>query len=390
MKKIILFFVIILTVITGFAKEQQLSPSAEISIITVDPGELLLDTWGHSAIRIKDRQLNLDRVYNYGMYDFNTSGFYMKFMRGQLLYDLAAYPFHYFLKAYKRENREVREQVLQLTQEQKQKYFDFLENNAKPENKKYLYDFFFDNCATKMRDVNTEVLKTNVNYKDELTENKYTFRELIYQKLDNHPWAKFGIDIALGSVIDDEATVKQYTFLPSYAYDSFKNTTITVNGEVLPLIKETNILYKSQKREVKKSSFTPVLFFTILSILIIFITYRDYKNKKRTKWLDFTLMIVTGLIGLLVFLLWFATDHKATKVNLNLFWAFLPNLVVAFYVLKNKAKFLKKYYMLLLTLQLVMLVIWIFKIQVYNLVMIPILLMLGVRYFYNYFNLSKS
>ena len=390
MKKTILFFVIILTTIIGFAKEPQLSPNAEISIITVDPGVLLLDTWGHSAIRIKDKQLNLDRVYNYGMYDFKTPGFYTKFMRGQLLYDLAAYPFYYFLKAYKRENREVIEQVLQLTQEQKQKYFEFLENNAKPENKKYLYDFFFDNCATKMRDVNTEVLNTNVNYKDELTKNKYTFRELIYQKLDNHPWAKFGIDIALGSVIDDEATVQQYTFLPSYAYDSFKNTTIIVNGEELPLIKETNILYKAQKREVKKSSFTPMLFFTILSILIIFITYRDYKNKKRTKGLDFALMIVTGLIGLLVFLLWFATDHKATKVNLNLFWAFLPNLVVAFYVLKNKAKFLKKYYLLLLALQLVMLVIWIFKIQVYNLAMIPVLLMLGVRYFYNYYNLSKS
>lgn len=376
--------------ITGFAKEPQLSPSAEISIITVDPGVLLLDTWGHSAIRIKDKQLNFDRVYNYGMYDFKTQGFYTKFMRGQLLYDLAAYPFHYFLKAYKRENREVIEQVLQLTQEQKQKYFDFLENNAKPENKKYLYDFFFDNCATKLRDVNTEVLHTNVNYKDELTENKYTFRELIYQKLDNHPWAKFGIDIALGSVIDAEATVKQYTFLPSYAYDSFKNTTITVNGEVLPLIKETNILYKPKKIEVKKSNFTPMLFFTILSVLIIFITYRDYKNKKRTKWLDFILLLVTGLVGLLVFLLWFATDHKATKVNLNLFWAFLPNLVVAFYVLKNKATFLKKYYLLLLALLVIMLVIWIFKIQVYNLAMIPVLLMLGVRYFYNYFNLSKS
>jgi len=384
LKKSILTFVVFFIVNISFTQEVELSPNAEISIITVAPGELLLDTWGHSAIRIKDQQINLDRVYNFGMYDYKTSNFYIKFMRGKLLYDLSAYPFHYFLKGYAKEDREVKEQFLQLTLEQKRDYFKFLEHNAKPENRKYLYDFFFDNCATKMRDVTTEVLGNSINYNDEVLKKEYTFRDLIYQKLENHPWGKFGIDIALGSVIDKKATAKQYTFLPSYAFSNLKNAEVTVKGKIVPLIKETRVLYASKKSNVKKSFFTPMLLFSILLLIVLLITYRDYKREKQTKWLDFTLFIVTGLIGLLVFLLWFATDHKATKGNLNLFWAFLPNLIVAFYILKNKAKFLKNYYLLLLVLLCLMLLIWIFKIQVYNTAMIPILILLGVRYFYNY------
>jgi len=131
----------------------KLSNVAEVSIITVEAGEDLNDTWGHSAIRIHDKKLGFDAVYNYGTYDFDTPNFYTKFMRGKLLFDLGTNQFQYFLRHYKSVNRGVTEQVLNLTQEEKQTYFEYLQNNAKPENRKYLYDFFFDNCATKFLEI---------------------------------------------------------------------------------------------------------------------------------------------------------------------------------------------------------------------------------------------
>ena len=385
MKQTILFIFFSLLSYAGSTQEIQLSPRAEISIITVGQGKELNDTWGHSAIRVIDPSNNLDIVYNYGIYDFDTPNFYTKFARGKLLYDLGKYPFYLFLKSYKRQNREVVEQVLKLTSIQKQHYFNFLENNAKPENKKYLYDFFFDNCATKLRDVTTEVLGSNVNYKDELLQDTFTFRDLIYQKLENHPWSTFGIDIALGSVIDKKATPKQYTFLPEYVYKGFENAIIVENGKEAPIVKQTTVLYQKKEEKVRKTFFTPLFLFSIIVIVLLFITYRDYKNSLRTKWIDFILLFITGIVGLVVLLLWFATDHSATANNLNIFWAFLPNLFVSFVMLKKELKpWFKKYLLLLIVLLLLTVILWVVKIQIFSIGLIPILILLGVRYIFLY------
>jgi hypothetical protein len=364
----------------------KLSDKAEVSIITVEPGKDLNDTWGHSAIRIHDKKLGFDAVYNYGTYDFNTPNFYTKFMRGKLLFDLGTNQFHYFLRYYSSVNRGVTEQVLNLTQQEKQAYFEYLQNNAKPENRKYLYDFFFDNCATKLRFVNTEILQDKVLYKDELFSNNLTFRDLIYQKLEKHPWGKFGIDLALGAVIDREAIPKEYTFLPSYIFENFKAAQVYRKEGLVPLVKQTNVLYKQKMSQESKTIFTPLYIFSLLALIVLLITYNDYNQKKQTKWLDFILLFSTGLIGLLVVLLWFATDHSTTKNNFNVLWAFLPNLFFAFYVFKaSKQHLLKRYYLNLLILLVLMIFIWVFKIQVFNMAMIPIILMLGVRYYFNRF-----
>lgn len=383
MKKTFLFIFFSILSYVGSAQYIQLSPQAEISIITVGQGKELNDTWGHSAIRVLDQSNNFDQVYNYGMYDFDTPNFYTKFAQGKLLYDLGKYPFYLFLESYKRQNREVIEQVLYLSSTQKQQYFNFLENNAKPENKKYLYDFFFDNCATKLRDVTTEVLGDNVNYKDELLQNNFTFRDLIYQKLEDHPWGTFGIDIALGSVIDKKATPKQYTFLPEYVYKGFAKAIIIENGKEIPLVKRTTTLYQHEEEKVQKSFFTPLFLFSIITIVLLFITYSDFKNRQRTKWVDFILLFTTGIVGLVVLLLWFATDHSATANNFNVFWAFLPNLFVSFAVLKNELKpWVNKYLLLLIILLLITIILWVFKVQVFSIGLIPVLVLLGVRYYF--------
>ena len=381
MYKILTFLSIWFVFFTSFSQTIQLSDKAQVSIITVGQGTNLYDSFGHSAIRIKDKINRIDVVYNYGTYDFNTPNFYTKFAQGKLLYDLRREPFYYFFKAYKRENRSLTEQVLDLSTLEKQHYFNYLENNLKPENRKYLYDFFYDNCATRLRKVTNEVLgKNTIDYKDELLAKGYTFRELIHQKSTMQDWGKFGIDLALGSVIDKKAPVKNYSFLPEYIQKSFENAERKKLG--IPFVKKTSILYKKQPVAIQQTKYSPMLIFSALFVLVLLITIKDYKTNTISKKIDFFILFVTGVLGLIVLLLWFATDHSATKENWNILWAFFPNIFMAFVVYKNR-KLAKKYYTFLLVLLLLMAILWLFKIQVFNLAIIPILLLLTIRYLYN-------
>ncbi|WP_233098751.1 Lnb N-terminal periplasmic domain-containing protein [Aureibaculum flavum] len=385
LKKSLFSIFYFLVIINSFAQEMVLSDQAEISIITVDPGyDQLYDTFGHSAIRVTDRKLRIDQAYNYGIFNFETPNFNLKFAQGKLLYELAAYPFSYFYRSYKEENRGIREQVLNLTQPEKQAFFNFLQNNAKPENKSYLYDFFYDNCATRLKDVAENVLQEKVVFNNNYTEGKNeTLRSLIHQYAQKkHPWGTFGIDLALGSVIDKKATTKDYLFLPDNIFNTYAES--TVNGK--PIVKKTNVLFKAKDKKTKGFQlFTPLIVFSLIALLVIFITYRDYKQRKRSKVLDFTLFFTTGLIGLVVLLLWFATDHSATKDNYNFLWAFMPNVFVAFVLLKKEVpNWVKKYILLLLVLLALTVVLWILKIQIFSLAIIPLLLMLAVRYWFLY------
>jgi len=379
MQRIILFLFLILS-LNSFTQQIILSDLAEISVITVDPGSELYDTFGHSAFRVKDKMLGLDQAYNYGIYNFETSNFYGKFAQGRLPYDLASYPFHYFLRSYIEENRTVREQQLNLTTAEKQSFFDFLENNAKPENKSYIYDFFYDNCATKLQVVTQKILGDNVIFNNNFTKDKEdTLRDLIHQYSHQHIWGTFGIDLALGSVIDRKATAQEYLFLPDNIFFAFAESTLNNR----PTVKNTQTLFTSTPKDSESNFITPLLVFSLIALLVIWITFKDYKNRKRSRWLDFTLFFITGLVGVVVLLLWFATDHSTTKNNYNFLWAFAPNLFVAFVVLKNELpNWIKKYSLLLIALLLLTVVFWVLKIQVFTVGIIPVLLFLGVRYLF--------
>ena len=170
-----------------------------------------------------------------------------------------------------------------------------------------------------------------------------------------------------------------YVFLPDYIFEAFKHAKLGNNNT---LVVKTNVLFQS-KSEKRSFNITPLLLFSILAVIIIFITYKDYKNHKRSKWLDFILFFVTGLLGVFMLLLWFATNHTATANNFNILWAFAPNLIVAFYLLNNKLKPWVKYYStFLILLLLATIIIWVAKVQEFNLAIIPMLIMLSVRYLF--------
>ena len=354
-------------------------------MITCGPGtDELYASFGHSAFRVLDLENRIDRVYNYGTFDFNSPNFYGKFAQGKLLYQLRAYNFGNFLKGYHDENRWVKGQVLDLTTVQVQEVFDFLENNAKPENRSYNYDFFYDNCSTKLFDVLQQVLGDNIIFESDFDKENYTHRDLIELYMGHQPWADFGIDLALGADIDQKASSKEYMFLPDYVFDAFTTIQIKDLNQNKPIVKRTEEILLSYDKEAHNGGLTPVILFLVLSLLSIIFTYLDYKKKSRNKILDILIFSITGIVGILLLLLWFATDHSATVNNFNVLWAFAPNLIFLFVMNKNAR--LSYFYMFTLLMLLdIMVLLWIFRIQVFHYSLISLVVSLYVRYIYLWF-----
>lgn len=379
MKKILLFF---LLSSSCFAQQITLSPSAELSVITCGPGtNELYASFGHSAFRVLDLENKIDKVYNYGTFDFDTPNFYGKFAQGKLLYQLSAYNFGNFLKGYHRENRWVKGQVLDLSHDQVQKVFNYLEENAKPENRSYKYDFFYDNCSTKLYDVLEEVLGESLEFESDFDKADYTHRDLIELYMGHQPWADFGIDLALGSDIDRKASSREYMFLPDYVLQAFTQVNLKDDNGSKPIVKRTEDILLSYEKEPAKGGITPFILLTIISALIMVITYMDYKRYRRTKVLDGIIFISTGLVGVILLLLWFATDHSATANNFNILWAFAPNLIFAF-LLKKDPKMNMYYMFTLLILLDIMVLLWLLKVQIFHYSLIPLMLGFYVRYIY--------
>jgi hypothetical protein len=359
-----------------FSQEIELSPKAQISIITCGPGQELYSTFGHSAFRLQDPELGIDVVYNYGTFNFNTPNFYMKFAQGKLLYSLSRQKFEDFLWTYEMENRWVQEQLLNLDAKETKALFEFLENNFKPENRDYKY-----NCSSKIRDVLNTVFRDRISYFDGHLIQRYTFRQLIHQSLVTNSWSAFGIDLALGSVIDKKATPNEHMFLPIYVMDQMANTDLDQE----PIVKrERSIMEFESLDPYTYFLLTPLFWVLALMVFVLVITYIDFKNNSRSRWLDFFLSFSTGITGMLIIFLWFFTDHTATAGNLNILWSFPLNSIACFYLVKTKPlpQWMQKYFVLITVLLIITLLVWITRIQLFSPLIVPLLVLLAARYFF--------
>jgi len=379
------YFLLLFLLATFFPlkAQLQLSLDAEVSIITAGPGKELYEAFGHSALRINDPVLNFDIIYNYGIFDFNQPNFYTNFAKGNMIYSLASYEFKYFLASYKKDKRWVKQQVLNLTQEEKQDYFIFLENNTLPKNTNYQYDPYFNNCATKLRDITKSILKNKVVFIDDHLEKKQSFRQLTNNEIHWNSWGTFGLNLIAGIKLDEKATSEEYMYLPDYVYRSFKNGFLFIKNQPKKLVKREDVLLNFEEKQPIVTNFSPFLIFNLLALWGIFITYKDFKNKKRTKYLDFILLFMTGLLGAILFFLWFFSSHTTAPNNFNCLWAFAPNLIVAFLILKHEQPhWLTSYYQFLIPLLLSIPILWVLEVQAFTITTIPIVILLFARYLF--------
>ncbi|MEO7314559.1 MAG: DUF4105 domain-containing protein [Ginsengibacter sp.] len=373
------FLLYLLFLLPFNAGAQNDSCRLRISLLTATPGDELYSTFGHSALRVIDSTNNTDIVYNYGTFNFDEPGFYTKFVRGKLMYFLSREYFDSFIYSYQEEHRGITEQVLNLSCAEKNKIVDLLYDNMMPANRFYKYDFTFDNCTTRLRDLIENSSDGQVHFKTVLNSPK-TFRNLIHDYLDinDKQWSKLGIDILLGAKTDAVMTPREEMFLPDYLLMNFDSATLDNHT----LVAQKKPVYAVVLPDNTKDNLRhPFFIFTCLFAFIAFFSF--FKNpviQKIMSSLDGLLFFVAGLLGILLVFMWFGTDHIMTKNNYNLLWAWPLNAVAAFYI-HSKKKWVKIYYLVYAIFNLILLGVWFFLPQLMNPALIPIIGILIFRSF---------
>ena len=291
--------------------------SVEVSLLTCSPHEEIYSLYGHTALRWHDLSKGDDIAFNWGVFDFRKPFFVGRFVFGLTDYELGAYPYPLFRQEYMAYGSSITEQVIDLKPEEKMKLKEALVNNLQPENKVYRYNYFYDNCSLRPRDLIERCINGKVTYA--LREDyQPTYREMVHDCVRNHPWAAFGNDMLLGIRADLKTDLRQQEFLPSNLMYDFDRATIYSGGEYRPLVKERRIALQAGVQVIEEDfPLTPSQCAWILFILSAGIALIEWKRKKRFKYWDALLMLVQGLAGCVLFVMIFS-QHPTTSLNLQL------------------------------------------------------------------------
>lgn len=380
MKKLLFLLISIFFCGSITAQTRPLSPEAKISLLTCSPGEAIYELFGHTAIRVKDPAQGVDMVFNYGIFDFDTPNFVVKFVRGKLLYKLGVDQYRRFEYQYDVQNRRVIEQVFNFDATEKQTVFDYLLNNAKPKNAYYQYDFFYDNCSSRVFDVLKDTLGQNLTYA--IPEKTYlTYRQQLDYYIDGDiysksPWADFGMDLILGMPADEIADFEGETYLPDHLSQNFTYGTLRNS---VPLVQPNSIIIPQKKpNSIAGFTITPLLLFWILCGLTGFLFF--VKNNTLTKILDFILFLILGLSGVLFVFMWAGTDHEVCHKNLNMLWMNPIHILLAINILRNNLNsFWKKYLWVTLVVNVLLILLWKILPQDFHAATFPIILLVTMR-----------
>ncbi len=320
------------------------------SLLTCGPGtEFIGASFGHNGIHIIDSSDGTDEVYNYGTFDFSAPNFELRFARGTLPYRLATDPFSAFMAEYAHYGRSVHEQVLNLTPQEAVRLRGLLNENLLPQNREYIYSSVYDNCATRVRDVLQKATGKKLAWGQATPAGKtLTFRQVFNAHLTAEPWQRFGINILCGTNVDLRMTNEQAMYIPSYLAAAADGA--TVGGR--RLIEDRAELLPQRQEVPKEPAVSPVLFGTIgfgavMSLLMILPATRRF----RTIAINI-MLVVTGLLGCLMLVMWMATDHRICENNLNLLWALPTNLVAAITPMRKRGRYAAVAMLLLLAVPL--------------------------------------
>ena len=313
MKKAFLLLLLVAALLPLRAQtiEADLGDSSFVSLLTMGPGEEFYTTWGHSAIRICDSTLGLDIVYNYGTFDFNVKNFYLKFARGTLDYCLSRTSYANVVSEYHFEGRALWEQRLDLSRQERNNLLVMLEHNYLPDYRYYKYDFFRDNCATRIRDMINNCLCHRTLFEAHEVANAATYRDLLYAPTGHLLWWRLGVDLLLGQRCDRECNSMEYMFSP---------LEMMAQADTLGIVADRRQVLEALPREEAYTP-NPTMCFWLLFVVVLSLTIIGWAKGKRLVWLDEVLFWTGGLLSALLIFMWFGTNHYCTKMNWNLLWA---------------------------------------------------------------------
>jgi hypothetical protein len=331
MKKTIIALLLIILPAGNFLHSQPVSDTS-IYLITIVPGKATYSIYGHSALRVVIPELKSDIVYNWGVFDFETPNFVWKFAKGRLNYLLDAEDFRSFLGVYIYERRSVFSQKINLLSSEKKELLALIQENLRPENLAYRYDFFYDDCSTRIRDLIEKAVGTKLMYPPEEFNKRQSFRELVGECQKNYPWLNMGINLIMGTPGETKASFRDMMFLPMYLQKNLTQTIINRNRKMVPLLSNSEILLEFDTPVAKTKFYAaPMFLFMVLFILIVILT-AVYKRKKIINILDLLLFTLFSILSVLMIFFNFFTDHQQMKLNINIIW-FSPLLLVCLFCL---------------------------------------------------------
>lgn len=363
------------------AQIQAVTADTVVSLVTFHPGSDIYELEGHTALRVTTPE-GIDVAANWGLFDFNTPNFVYRFVKGETDYCMGIMPWALTEMEYTGQGRRITEHVLDMTPTQKRRLLDLLAENARPENRVYRYNYVLDNCATRPLAMLEKALGDTIAMPqpDGEPARLGTFRQMMSYYHRNYPWYQLGIDLALGSGIDKPLTARQKAFAPA-AMDT-QIARAEVNGR--PIVARTVIINDVPADNAVEGAtpwlLTPPAVFTLVFLLMAWATYRDWKRRRPTRWIDSAFFGVLGLTGCVLTFLIFVSTHYATSPNWLYFWINPLGLLVAVAVwIKKAEKLLIWAQIAIFALIICGICAWPFTGQHFNIALLPLLLATMLR-----------
>ena len=308
-----------------------------VSLLTCSPGDEVYAYFGHTALRYCNPDKKIDLVFNYGVFDFSEPGFVAKFVSGKTDYMLGVIDYPYFIQEYAMRGSEVTEQVLALDSTQEERFFALLRENYRPGNRIYRYNYFYNNCTTKARDIIEAAVAPDGEIKYATTEECPTFRDVVHRFTEVSPWYTFGIDLLLGCEADIRQDARTLQFIPSTLMGDFTKATIGGNNTRALVANESKLIEKIEDESDEKSPFTPEVAFTLLLIATLLNIFIERIKKKIFWGIDALLLTTQGIAGMLItYMLLFSTHPTVGSNQLALLLNPLPLFILPVYIYEIK------------------------------------------------------
>lgn len=384
MMKKLLFLITILLGCMGNLQASKLAgypvipENTQISLLTCSPGELIYELFGHTAIRVYDASSGVDFIVNYGLFDFEQPHFVYRFVRGKTDYMVGMSHTSYFLRSYQERGSSVTESVLQMTTAEKTALLARLDENLLPENRVYRYNFIYNNCATKVRDMIEMSLDRKISYPTHV--DSYTFRELLMLYTRHAPWSQLGFDLCLGRGADKTATQRECFFLPEMLGNTYASASVADSTGKVPLCGNTHLLVSGTHKNDGSGWFSPTLCAYILLLVTLYASFYLRKHKKWLEVFDVTIYTINALGGTLILFLILYSQHPFTGQNYNILWM---NPITYFPLIATIFPFLKKinglFYFAVTAMWLIFVILMPILPQHFNLAVLPWVLTLLLR-----------
>ena len=342
MDKIKIFTAILLSVLT-FSKIQATETgrkarfdSLQISLLTCSPHDEVYSLYGHTAIRLKDMSTGYDIAVNYGVFSFKEPNFVLRFVLGHTDYEMGIQTFQDFCQEYTYYGATVTEQKLNLTPNEKAAIYCALRVNARPENLKYRYNFLYNNCTTKARDIIVNNLQGDVVYRNKIDQS-VTFRNIIHSCNGGHLWARFGNDLLMGVKADEGTSREEQQFLPANLMRDFSTAMVKRNGMLTPLVGKTETVVNGMKSESDTTRWlpTPSVCAWIMLAIILCVSATEIYVKKKLWGFDAIVAFFTGIAGLILTVMIFS-QHPTVRLNLQILMLNPLALYMLYYIIRYR------------------------------------------------------